>query len=91
MYYAVALALVVTIPTELARGVVARSVTALREADARLLGYVENMAGYHHAERGDVLPLFPAAETTLDIPRLGALPFDPRIAAWCDAAAETAG
>lgn len=75
---------VVTIPTELARGVVARSITALREADARLLGYVENMAGYHHGASGDVLPLFPAATTALDIPRLGALPFDPEIACWCD-------
>lgn len=75
---------VVTIPSDLARGVVARSITALRDADARLLGYVENMVGYHHRETGQVLPLFPASGRRLDLPCLGQLPFDPEMARWCD-------
>lgn len=85
---------VVTIPSDLARGVVARSVTALRGANARLLGYVENMVGYHHRETGEVLPLFPPStdQRTLgegdapdsSFPCLGQLPFDPEMARWCD-------
>jgi len=75
---------VVTIPSDLARGVVARSITALRDADARLLGYVENMVGYHHRETGQVLPLFPSSGGRLDLPCLGQLPFDPEMARWCD-------
>ena len=75
---------IVTIPTDLARGVVARSITALRGAQARLLGYVENMAGYFHRETREVLPLFPAAATELDLPCLGTFPFDPHLAQLCD-------
>ncbi len=76
---------VVTIPTEIARGVVARSISALRRADARVLGYIENMAGYFHRDTGEVLPLFPTSNTTVfDVPRLGVLPFDPALATACD-------
>lgn len=75
---------IVTIPTDLARGVVARSITALRQSRARLVGYLENMAGYYHHAGGEVLPLFPAAATALDLPCLGTLPFDPRLAQLCD-------
>jgi len=74
----------VTIPSDMARGVVARSLTALRQADAKVVGYIENMAGYHHRDTDAVLPLFPAAATTLDLPCLGRLPFDPTVAHWCD-------
>ena len=74
----------VTIPSDLSRGVVARSITALREAGGWLLGYVENMAGYYCRACGEVRPLFPAAATPLDLPRLGAVPFDPELAALCD-------
>lgn len=82
---------VVTIPTGLARGVVARSITALTGQDARILGYIENMAGYFHRPSGDILPLFPSARdesnrgpSDFDLPCLGRLPFDPEIARWCD-------
>lgn len=76
----------VTIPSDLSRGVVARSITALRAAGGRLLGYVENMAGYACRGCGEVRPLFPAAASaaTLDARRLGAVPFDPELAAFCD-------
>ena len=74
----------VTIPSDVSRGVVARSITALRESGGRLLGYVENMAGYYCRGCGEVRPLFPAAATPLDLPRLGAVPFDPELAVLCD-------
>ena len=74
----------VTIPSDVSRGVVARSITALRDSGGHLLGYVENMAGYYCRGCGEVRPLFPAAATPLDLPRLGAVPFDPELAALCD-------
>jgi len=74
----------VTIPSELARGVVARSISALEKIDSRILGYVENMAGYYCRSCDQIRPLFPEAETELPVPRLGAVPFDPELAALCD-------
>jgi len=75
----------VTIPSDLARGVVARSLSALAAAGQPALGYVENMAGYFCPDCGEVKPLFPEASTRLDAPCLGRVPFDPRLAALCDA------
>jgi ATP-binding protein involved in chromosome partitioning len=71
----------VTIPTELSRGVVSRSVAALRRTPNPVLGYVENMAGYACAGCGEVRPLFPEVPADLGIPRLGRVPFDPCLAA----------
>jgi ATP-binding protein involved in chromosome partitioning len=76
--------LLVTLPSEVSRGVVARSVTALAGAGARAVGYVENMAGYWCAGCGAVRPLFPASAAGLDLPCLGSLPFDPALAELCD-------
>jgi ATP-binding protein involved in chromosome partitioning len=75
----------VTIPSDLARGVVARSLAALRATPNRVLGYVENMKGYCCAGCDRVQPLFPEG-TALDlgIPCLGHLPFDPALAAAAD-------
>jgi ATP-binding protein involved in chromosome partitioning len=50
--------LLVTIPSEVARGVVARSVAALSEGPNRLLGYVENMSGYYCRDCNAIKPLF---------------------------------
>ena len=50
--------LLVTIPSEVARGVVARSVAALSKGPNRLLGYVENMSGYYCRDCNAVKPLF---------------------------------
>jgi ATP-binding protein involved in chromosome partitioning len=76
----------VTVPSELARGVVARSVTALEGvAGVTTLGYVENMAGYYCRDCGEIKPLFPRrAATPLALPCLGEIPFDPELAALCD-------
>jgi ATP-binding protein involved in chromosome partitioning len=92
--------LLVTIPTEVARGVVARSVAALSSSfgtvpgrrfgtdqgtPARLLGYVENMSGYYCRDCKAVKPLFvTAASSLLEIPCLGKVPFDPELARHCD-------
>ena len=77
--------LLVTIPSEVSRGVVARSVTALSKGPNRLLGYVENMSGYYCRDCNAIKPLFASSETTdLGIPCLGTIPFDPELARHCD-------
>ena len=80
-----ALFVLVTIPSDLARGVVARSYDALRKTTNRTLGYVENMQGYYCPDCERVKPLFPAqTQVKLDLPCLGSVPFDPELAALCD-------
>jgi ATP-binding protein involved in chromosome partitioning len=74
----------VTIPSDISRGVVARSVKALAGTGARGLGYVENMAGYYCRDCGEVKALFPPSPTDLALPLLGKVPFDPELAALCD-------
>ena len=54
--------LLVTIPSGVARGVVARSVAALSKEPNRLLGYVENMSGYYCRDCNAVKPLFVSSE-----------------------------
>src|SRR5688500_2529213 len=85
--------LFVTIPSEVARGVVARSVAALSKGPFdgaqgrpnRLLGYVENMSGYYCRDCNAIKPLFASPETSpLEIPCLGSVPFDPELARHCD-------
>jgi ATP-binding protein involved in chromosome partitioning len=70
--------IVVTIPSDVSHLVVRKSITLAAQAKAPVLGLVENMAG-----------LFPgpsAAELAREagIPFLGAVPFDPALAAACD-------
>ena len=74
----------VTIPSLVARGVVARSVAALSKRPNRLLGYVENMSGYFCRDCNGVKPLFASDDSTLGIPCLGTVPFDPELARHCD-------
>lgn len=66
----------VSIPTALAHGVVARSLDALRPLPNRVLGYVENMTGLFAEEAPDL----PA----LALPCLGRIPFDQELARLCD-------
>ena len=82
----------VTIPSEVSLGVVARSVAALSKGPHRVLGYVENMSGYFCRDCNAIKPLFGAPEAAgtgrpspLNIPRLGTVPFDPELARLCDA------
>ena len=75
----------VTIPSDLARGVVTRSVSALRAMPNRLLGYIENMKGYYCSDCDSLKPLFPTSgQVDLGVPCLGEVPFDPGLAAACD-------
>ena len=74
----------VTVPSDVSRGVVARALAALAETPAALLGYVENMAGYLCRDCGEVRPLFPEPTVALDAPCLGRIPFDPALAELCD-------
>ena len=86
----------VTIPSEVSRGVVARSVAALSKGQGpphRLLGYVENMSGYYCRDCDAIKPLFSdrgasprrtPEPSELDIPCLGTVPFDPELARHCD-------
>ena len=75
----------VTIPSEVSRGVVARSVAALSKNGNRPLGYVENMSGYYCGECKEVKPLFAwSGASDLGIPCLGNIPFDPELARHCD-------
>jgi ATP-binding protein involved in chromosome partitioning len=86
--------LLVTIPSEVARGVVARSVAALSKGSNRVLGYVENMSGYYCRDCNAIKPLFaspehfdagdPSTSPSLEIPCLGTVPFDPELAQHCD-------
>lgn len=78
--------LLVSIPSALARGVVARALDALRPLPNRMLGYVENMSGYACSGCGVVRPLFPEEPDapTLGLRRLGRIPFDPELARLCD-------
>ena len=80
--------LLVTIPSEVARGVVARSVAALSKGPNRLLGYVENMSGYYCRDCNAIKPLFVSSESSeaaeLEISCLGTVPFDPELARHCD-------
>jgi ATP-binding protein involved in chromosome partitioning len=87
--------LLVTIPSEVSRGVVARSVAALlarrslgeggSKGPNRVLGYVENMNGYYCRDCNAIKPLFVSPESpTLEIPCLGTVPFDPELARHCD-------
>jgi ATP-binding protein involved in chromosome partitioning len=83
----------VTIPSEVSRGVVARSVAALSKGPNRVHGYVENMSGYYCRDCNDIKPLFDSpfdsaqgkpGASGLEIPCLGTVPFDPELARHCD-------
>src|SRR5215203_2939342 len=75
----------VTIPSQVSHGVVARSVAALSKGPNRLLGYVENMSGYYCRGCETVKPLFVSREAAnLGIPCLGTVPFDSELARHCD-------
>lgn len=82
-------AVVVTIPSAVSHLVVRRALTLARERGARLLGLIENMAGYACPTCGTVGPLFegPGGEATAaqhGLPFLGRVPFDPRLAVASD-------
>lgn len=71
-------ALIVTIPSDISQVVVRRSLTAIRQGRARLLGLLENMAGLFPGPDAEAM----AREA--GVPFLGRVPFDPELAAAAD-------
>jgi ATP-binding protein involved in chromosome partitioning len=69
---------VVTIPSDVSRLIVRKSITVARQAGAPVLGLVENMAGLFPGPGGETL----AHEAGL--PFLGRVPFDPALAEAAD-------
>jgi ATP-binding protein involved in chromosome partitioning len=72
--------LAVTIPTDEARQSVARAMHAAGAAGIRLLGVIENMAGYRCSDCGHTGPLFPGSAgaglaAEFGIPLLARIPF----------------
>ena len=75
----------VTIPSEVSRGVVARSVAALSKGSDQVLGYVENMSGYYCRDCKAIKPLFVSPEAWASrSPASGPVPFNPELARHCD-------
>lgn len=71
-------AVAVTLPSALSRFVVGKSLTLARRLGVRLIGYVENMAGYVCPGCGGLGPLFESPDDGFaGVRRLAALPFDP--------------
>lgn len=75
-----------TIPSDVANGVVLRSIAAVKPTPSWLLGYVENMKGYICPQSGRMLKLFPGESIKLDsqVASLGEVPFEPQLAELCD-------
>jgi ATP-binding protein involved in chromosome partitioning len=82
--------LAVTIPSRVSQLVVKKSVRAVQESGGKLLGLVENMAGYVCPECSQISPLFnrkPRGRRiakSLGLPFLSSIPFDPQLALGCD-------
>jgi ATP-binding protein involved in chromosome partitioning len=81
-------AIVVTTPSEVASDVVQKSVTYARDMGIRVLGIVENMSQYRCPTCGAENELFDgntdAMCEALDLPLLGRIPFDRRLARTFD-------
>jgi ATP-binding protein involved in chromosome partitioning len=81
-------AIVVTTPSEVASDVVQKSVTYARDMGIRVLGIVENMSQYRCPNCGAENELFEgnteAMCEALDVPLLGRIPFDRRLARTFD-------
>jgi len=81
--------LVVTIPSDISHAVVRRSLALARELKIPVLGLIENMVGYYCETCEALGELFrPGQGTALardfNIPFLGEIPFDPRLARSAD-------
>lgn len=81
--------LLVTTPTEVSRFVVGKSIALVRDAWARRVGLVANMAGHtceHCGERTSLFDPEPAHRMAEDVgvPVWATIPFDPRIAQLTD-------
>lgn len=75
---------VVTIPSAVSQHVVSKSIEMARSwLDTPVIGLVENMVSYvcpHCGEEGSLFPGTDGTHATYDIPVLGGIPFDSRVA-----------
>ncbi len=81
--------IIVTIPSEVSKLVVKKSIAMARETKGPILGLVENMAGYVCPHCGELGELFGDGQAErmardFEIPFLGSIPFDPRLAHAAD-------
>lgn len=81
--------IIVTIPSQVSADVVEKSVTFANQMKAPIIGIIENMSGFICPHCGKQVNLFgegagQKVSEEMDIPFLGAIPLDPRIAADSD-------
>ena len=81
--------IIVTIPSELSQFVVGKSIRMTKEfLQTPVIGLVENMSAYICSKCGHEDKLFPGSVVELaeqhDVPYLGRIPFDPRMAVCAD-------
>ena len=75
----------VTIPSDVSLGIVARTVSALKKTQTEPLGLIENMSGYVCPDCNEVKPLFPSTKGfDPGIQSLGQVPFDPKLGELCN-------
>lgn len=82
-------AVVVTTPQRVAAVDVRKSITFCRKLGVKVLGVVENMSGFACPKCGEVTPILSAGggqtiARDMDVPFLGSIPIDPKIAQSCD-------
>jgi ATP-binding protein involved in chromosome partitioning len=79
-------AIAITLPSELSREIVSKSLNMARELGVPVIGYVENMSGYLCPHCNEVGPTFVTEREGFDgVPLLATLPFDPRFGGETDA------
>ena len=84
--------LVVTSPQDLALMIVEKAVNMAKMMDIPILGLLENMASFRCPDCGKEHRIFgeshlPSVAAKYDLPVLGHIPIDPKLAAACDAGA----
>jgi len=80
---------VVTIPTAVSEASVAKSVTFARKVNAKVLGVIENMSGFHCPKCGEQYEVFPGdageqISKAMEVPLLGRIPLDHRVSKTSD-------
>jgi len=82
-------AVIVTTPQKVAAVDVRKSITFCRQLHLPVLGVVENMSGFACPNCAEVTQILPPGggrliAASMDVPFLGSIPMDPRIAEACD-------
>jgi len=82
-------AVIVTTPQKVAAVDVRKSITFCRQLHVPVLGVVENMSGFVCPKCGEVTQILPSGggkriAEDMNVPFLGAIPMDPKIAESCD-------